>query len=314
LIATLLLGNEVVNVSVSAVMAGMCGVLFAGYGEVQVALITTLLALPLLLFLGEITPKTIAIKANVGWARRVARPLWLYGVLVTPLRIVVRAVARFIIRPFGGGVDLPDRDFGEEEFKALVDAGSAEGEVDAHEKEMIHRVFEFGDKTVAEVMLPRDEVFALSYELSYPRMVSEIAARGFSRIPIYQKSIDNVRGVIYAKDLVIHAANAPMSRTEAAGKGSYRLQDVLHPPLFVPQTTPVKTLFRIFKQRRMHMALVVNEYGKLTGLCTMEDLLEELFGEIEDEREERKKSVRMPRLVSEPTLAVVPDPPKEGTS
>ena len=97
-------------------------------------------------------------------------------------------------------------------------------------------------------------------------------------------------------DAVIHSA--------AAGKGEYRLSQILHPALFVPQATRLKTLFRIFKQRRTHMALVVNEYGKLTGLVTMEDVLEELFGEIHDEREERKKSQRMPRLSSEPKLVV----------
>lgn len=292
LIATLLLGNEVVNVSLSAVMAGLCGGLFAGYdlSEVELALVTTFLALPLLLFFGEITPKTVAIKTSVRWAQRAARPLWLFGVLVSPIRGVVRVVARAILRPLGVTGAGPSRDFGEAEFKALVDAGSAEGQVDAHERRLIHRVFAFGDKSVGEVMLTRDQVFALSYDLAYPQLVREVAARGFSRVPIYQKSRDNVRGLVYAKDLVIR---------EAMEAKSFRLQDILHPPLFVPQTTPVKTLFRIFKQRRIHMALVVNEYGKLVGLCTMEDLLEELFGEIHDEREERKQSTVRPRMRTE---------------
>lgn len=280
LIATILCGNESINVSMSAVMAGLVETLFPDRSEAQMALIATALALPLLLFIGEITPKTIAFKAPVPWSRAAVRPLWLFGIVVTPVRLVVTGIAGVLTRPFGRPAKSAQRDpLSEAEFKALVDAGSEEGQVDARERRLIHKVFEFGDKTVAEAMVPRARVFALSYELPLARLTQEIAARGFSRVPIYQKTLDNIRGVLHAKDLLIQGTPGTPMR---------RLQELLHEPLFVPQTTPLERMFRLFKQKKMHMALVVNEYGKLAGLVTMEDLLEQLFGDIRDEREAQK--------------------------
>lgn len=299
-IAVLLIGNETVNVSVSAVIASMAPTLFPNYGEVTLALAATLLALPLLLFFGEITPKTIAMKTAVGWSRAAARPLWLFGILVTPLRIVVSAVAGLLARPFGGGgPSATKRDLSEAEFKALVDAGSAEGEVDARERRLIHRVFEFGDKTVEQVMLERRSIYALSYDLPMPRLIREVAAGGYSRVPIYERSRDRIRGILYAKDLVVEGTRSA---------GPRRLTELLHEPLFVPRNIPLERLFRIFKQRKTHMALVVNEYGKLIGLVTMEDLLEELFGEISDEREHQKASVvHRVRLSTAPVSLISPE-------
>lgn len=280
LIATLLIGNESINVAISATTAGLVGVLFGGGSELELAFIATGMALPLVLFLGEIAPKTIAIKTPLPWARRTIRPLLFFYTLVTPIRLVVRAIANVILFPFGGDpAKVGPRDLSEDEFKALVDAGSAEGALDARERRLIHKVFEFGDKTIAHAMQPRRDLFALSYELPLARLIREISDRGFSRVPVYSGSKDNVVGILHAKDLVIQGSGVSPPR---------KLSEIVHEPLFVPPTTPVELMFRIFKQRKTHMALVVNEYGRLIGLITMEDLLEELFGEIRDERERKK--------------------------
>lgn len=280
LIATLLIGNELVNVALSATVAVMVGTVFAGRGELELAFIATAVALPLVLFLGEITPKTVAYKSPLPWVQRAARPLILFYAAVAPLRLVVRSVTSVLMWPLGGrSPGAAGSELSEEEFKALVDAGSAEGEVDARERRLIHRVFEFADKTVADAMRPRGELFLLSYELPLARLIREVAERGYSRVPIYHGNRDNVIGVLHAKDLVVQSAGGAPPR---------RLAEMLHEPLFVPPTTPVELMFRIFKQRKTHMALVVDEYGKLIGLVTMEDLLEELFGEIRDEREQQK--------------------------
>jgi len=278
LITTILIGNESINVSMSAVMAGVAPHLFPGRSEAELAVLATALALPILLFLGEITPKMLAFKQPMRWSAAAVRPLRVFRLLVTPLRLVVGTVAALIVRPLGGSTQrVAPRALSEAEFKALVDAGSADGQVDARERRLIHKVFEFGDKTVAQAMVPRDRVFALSYDLPLARLTQEVAARQFSRIPIYQKNLDNVRGVLHAKDLLIQG-----------GAELRRLSQILHEPLFVPQTTPLERLFRLFKQRKIHMALVVNEYGKLSGLVTLDDLLEELLGDIRDERELRR--------------------------
>jgi putative hemolysin len=282
LIATILIGNEIVNVSISSTMATVGGRLFAGNGELAIAMLTTAIVLPLVLLLGEITPKTIAIKTEIGWSRAAARPLWLFGMLVTPIRLVVRLLADLILRPLG--IDSrrppPKVALGEDEFRALVDAGSAEGAVDARERRLIHRVFEFGEKTVAQVMVPASDAFLLAYNLPLSRILNEVSSRGLSRVPIYHKSSDNILGILYAKDLVLLGTGLTAPR---------RLGELLHTPLFVPRNMRLERLFEIFKERKTHMAIVVNEYGKFAGLVTMEDLLEELVGPIRDEKEVRRQ-------------------------
>lgn len=297
LLATLLIGNESVNVAISAVMAGFIGRFYNSGNEVQDGIVATFLALPLLLIFGEIGPKTVAYASSLAWSRRSARVLWVFGALVTPIRIVVRTLAELALKPFEKSRDsTAGEELSEEEFKVLVDAGSAEGEVDDRERHLIHKVFEFGDKTVAQAMQSRGKVFALAYGLPLARLHSEIAARGYSRVPIYDTSIDNIRGVLYAKDLVIASRES---------KPPEKLSELLHNPLFVPQTTPLERLLSIFKKGKTHMALVVNEYGTLVGIVTMEDLLEELFGEILDERELQKSMASKLRSPTEPVLTVV---------
>jgi putative hemolysin len=284
LIATLLIGNELVNISISVVVAGVVSSLWPDLSEVQLILVATAAALPLMVGVGEISPKAIAYRTSQGWSRKAVRPLWLFMMLVTPVRMVVHAITSVLMRPFAGtAAGHTAVELSAEEFKALVDAGSAEGQVNPRERRLIHRVFEFGDKTADQVMQPRKRVFALAYDLPTARLIKEIAAGGYSRVPIYHKSLDRILGIIYAKDLVVQGTGLSAPR---------KLSDMLHEPLFVPRTMRVERVFRIFKQRKTHMAVVVNEYGKTIGLITMEDLLEELFGEIADERERQKASSR----------------------
>jgi len=234
--------------------------------------------LPLVVMFGEVTAKTLAAKAPLAWSRAASLPLAALMVVVAPVRAIVGAFAELVLRPFGASSRTrPVRDLSEQEFRSLVDAGQAQGAVDARERRLIHRVFEFSDKNVGQVMTPRDRIFGLSYDLPMQRLVKELAQRGFSRVPIYQKSLDNIRGIVNAKDLVRTAASQPISKP---------LGQLLHEPLFVPRTTPVKRLFLTFKQKKVHMAIVVSEYGKVLGLVTMDDLLALIFGVLRDERAE----------------------------
>ncbi|HTM19157.1 MAG TPA: hemolysin family protein [Kofleriaceae bacterium] len=295
LIASLLIGNELVNISISVVVAGVVSTLWPGLSKVELILVATGAALPLMVGIGEISPKAIAYRTSLGWARKTARPLWLFTVVVTPLRVIVHGITSVLMKPFASpSPSATAAQLSAEEFKALVDAGSAEGQVNARERRLIHRVFEFGDKTADQVMQPRKRVFALAYDLPTARLIKEIAAGGYSRVPIYHKSLDRILGIVYAKDLVVQGTGLSAPR---------RLQDMLHDPLFVPRTMRVERVFRIFKQRKTHMAIVVNEYGKTIGLLTMEDLLEELFGEIADERERQKaRSTGAPQTGPVPKL------------
>ena len=282
LIATVLVGNEALNGTITALVVVALAEVLPELGLAGRAAIAVAITLPIVVLFGEVTAKTLALKSPLGWARATARSLWLFSILIAPLRLAVHGLSELFLKPFGAAArSRPERDLSEEEFKSLIDAGSAQGQVDARERRIIHRVFEFGDKNVGQVMTPRDKIVALSYDLPMARLVKEVAARGFSRIPIYQRSLDNVRGILNAKDLVPALAGQSPART---------LSELLHEPLFVPRTTPIKRLFRTFKQKKVHMAMVVNEYGKVLGLVTMDDLLSQLFGAIRDEREGQQKA------------------------
>ncbi|HEY4241750.1 MAG TPA: hemolysin family protein [Kofleriaceae bacterium] len=277
LIATVTIGTETCNSLLAVIAFGIalprCE---TWWGAAGVALGVSL---PIVVLGTEITVKTLAGKAPLTWARLSAVPLAVFAVLVMPLRMVVAAATLVLLKPLGESVRArPAKDLSEAEFRSLIDAGAAQGQVEARERRLIHRVFEFHDKNVGQVMTPREKIFGLAYDLPAQRLVKELATRGFSRVPIYQRSLDNIRGILNAKDLV---------RAVQGGSALGRpLGELLHVPLFVPRTTPVKRLFLTFKQKKVHMAVVVSEYGKVLGLVTMDDLLAQIFGAMRDERTE----------------------------
>jgi putative hemolysin len=282
LVTSVLLGSEAVNMTLAAIGIVVFADLLPELATPALVALVVAVVAPVVLLLGVVVPRTLAIKAPIAWARAAARPLALFAFVAWPVRVIVQIFVEGLAKAFGsGGRSRGAGNLSEEEFRKLVDAGSAQGQVDARERRIIHRVFEFSDKNVGQVMTPRERIFAMSYDLPMQRLVKELAARGFSRVPIYQKSLDNVRGILNAKDLVLATAGQAPART---------LSELLHEPLFVPRTTPLARLFRTFKQRKVHMALVVSEYGGLLGIVTMEDLLEQLFGEIRDERDNLQSS------------------------
>jgi putative hemolysin len=277
LIATILLGNELVNVTIATLIATIVARAFGRLNQTEQVVVSTVIALPALLLFGEITPKSVALRVPEGWARLAARPIALIAHLVAPVRWIVRGVADGVLwllgqRPRG----TPTEALKEAEFRALVDVGSEEGEVQAAEQRLIHKVFEFGDRVVGDIMTPMEQVVSFPYEWSLQRILEAVQKSRFSRLPIYRRAKDNVVGVLFAKDLVGLARGQGSSRT---------LGDLLMAPYYVPKATKCDVLLRQMQRRKTHMAVIVNEYGRTIGLCTMEDLLEELFGEIADEKE-----------------------------
>jgi putative hemolysin len=283
LIATIFIGNELVAIGASALLATTTASLLPQRSQIVVTLVSTAISVVLILLLGEITPKNIAARVVERWAATAARPLWLLAIGMAPLRVVIERIADLAVRLFGRrgearGGGGPGRTLvGEDEFLTMVDAVKEEGVIDESEQKLIHNIFAFGDRRVAEVMTPAERVFMLSANLPMARILSEVRASQYSRIPIYQGSRDRIVGLIYAKDLI------PIAFGQA-GRGR-RLQDLLHPGYFVPKTVKCEQLLREFRQRKIHISLVVDEYGHFVGLITMEDLLEEMFGEIKDEKE-----------------------------
>jgi putative hemolysin len=299
LIVTVILCNELVNVAVSSLAAGLgeraverLGVHRALWATVATALITV----PVLVLLGDMTPKTIALKRADRWARAMAGPLALMAWVLAPIRVVVRLISDGIVNLLGGHAPSREEGIREAEFRALVDVGEQEGEVEVEERRLIHNVFEFGDRSVGEVMTKSDELFTLPYEMPLGRLVESVASSRYSRVPIVRRppppptarkdptlskrrpAPDEVVGVLFAKDLVGYASGHLEGHT---------IKDLLRPAFFVVRSTKCDRLFREFQRRKTHIALVVDEYGRLVGVVTMEDLLETLFGEIADEKEAR---------------------------
>jgi putative hemolysin len=292
LIVTIIVCNELINIANSSLAATAIAHVFPGVRELGQVIIATAAMVPLILFFGEMTPKSLALRLGERWARVISLPLSLLAYVITPVRFLLQSISAGVLMIIGARPMTREEGLREEEFRSLVDVGSEEGELQVAERRLIHNVFEFGDTTVGKVMTPADKVFALPYEMPLGRMVETISTERYSRVPIYKtpkatRGADGKRpargamevvGILLAKDLTGYYWGALEGHT---------VQDLLHPVLFVPRTTKCDQLFREFQRKRTHVALVVDEYGRLAGLVTMEDLLEELFGEIADEKETR---------------------------
>jgi putative hemolysin len=289
LIVTIIVANELINIANASLSATITNRLLPYVSERGQVVITAAVMVPLILLVGEMTPKSLAVRIGESWARVVSGPLTLFQYVIAPVRFVLSIVSGAVLALFGARNQPIEAGVREEEFRALVDVGSEEGELQVAERRLIHNVFEFGDTPVGKVMTPAERVFALPYEMPLGRMVDAISQQHYSRVPIYRGGrIDpkarqqgkraplEVVGIVHAKDLVTYASR---------GLEGHTVQDLLHPPFFVPRTTTCDRLFREFQRRKTHISLVVDEYGRLLGVVTMEDLLEELFGEIADEKE-----------------------------
>jgi putative hemolysin len=302
LIVTILLGNELVNISFAALMASAAERVFSAWGQIAVTLAATLFAVPVLLLFGEITPKSIAMRVAESWARATARPLGVLSILLTPARLVVSGVAAVIVRLLGGkSQPPPPRAIGEAELKALVDASTKEGSLEQTERNLILKVFAFRDRNIGQIMTPARNVFSLSFDLPLVRLAAEAAKSGFSRIPIYRGKRDHIVGILYTKDLVGLPYGRLTGRT---------VKDVVRQPFYVPKAAKCDRIFRELKKNGTHIALVVDEYGRLSGLVTMDDLLEELFGEVKDEKRRRQAAALAgtPVLETGEVVKVEPEP------
>ena len=289
LIVTIILCNELVNVGFSTLAAGLGEHAAHRFGVTRplwVTLVTAAITVPLLVVVGDMTPKTVALRLADRWARAVAPILRVIAVILAPVRGLVRLVSELVINLLGGHPPGEQEGIREAEFRALVDVGEQEGEVEVAERRLIHNVFEFGDRTVGEVMTRGDQLFTLPYDMPLGRLVEAVARSRYSRVPIVRSPAkggkprpektrhrDEVVGVLHVKDLLGYHRGALEGHT---------VGDLLRPAFFVPRSTKCDRLFREFQKRRTHLALVVDEYGGLVGAVSMEDLLQELFGEMAD--------------------------------
>jgi len=227
--------------------------------------------------IGELIPKGIALGHSETVALVVSRPVGWFFVALRPLIWVLEKSSNWALRALG--LETPGEEQGapysEAEFKMLLSRSTERGELERQEQEMLYKVFDFADKEVADVMVPRPEVVALSVDLPPEECLAAVIDSPFTRYPVYRETLDNVVGVLHVRDL--------FSALVDRGIANVRVEEILREPYIVPETKDLAAMLTEFRRTNQHMAIVVDEYGAMQGIVTLEDLLEEIVGEIEDE-------------------------------
>lgn len=269
LIVTILIGNEFVNVAASVISAAIVIKLLGAENK----LVNLFIMVPLLLLIGEITPKTLAIRNNVAFASFQSRFIELFANLIVPLRWVVRLVAEWFTTLIVGreltGNNIVTKDM----VRTLAHAAVGDGVLDSDEAQYIEQIFDFGSKTVEDLMTPRSNVFFLPADLPVAEMVAKIKSTRHTKVPIYGEHRDEIVGILHARDLL----GVDLEKLQ---RHPGQLRTILRDPYFVPETKPASDLFHSFRKRRLSVALAVDEFGGVNGLISMEDLLESIFGDI----------------------------------
>lgn len=228
---------------------------------------------------GELTPKSIAIRFPVPTTLAVAFPLRFFYIIFRPFIFLFNGFANILLRMLGIGAAGHGNDIhSEEELRLILEESSKEGSIDVSKYEIIEKVFKFDDKLVKQVMTPRMSVYAIDIDTPPTELLNSILKENYSRVPVYQNSIDNIAGILYIRDL-LHLLKENKSLTS--------IKEFLHPPFYVPTTMKVGDLLLDFQKKYNHMAVITDEFGGTAGLITMEDIIEELLGEIYDEYDEK---------------------------
>jgi putative hemolysin len=270
LIVTILIGNEFVNISASVISAAIVIDVLGSESK----WVNLLIMVPLLLLLGEITPKTLAIRNNVAFASLQCRFIDLFARAISPLRMIVRQVSDFLITLIVGKERSRASIVTEDMVRSLAQEAVGDGVLDRKEALYINRIFDFGDKTLRDVMTPRSRISFLAASSSLEEAVRHYRRTGHTKVPVYEKNRDSVIGVLYARDLLAE----PLSNDKA--RGSKTVAALVRAAYLVPETKQVADLFYTFRKRKLSLAVIVDEFGGVVGLITMEDLLECIFGEI----------------------------------
>jgi putative hemolysin len=270
-ITALVLCNNLVNVGASALATLLfLRVLPKETPAYLTGIVTTAVMTVLLLVIGEVTPKNLAKNRPEAIGLRVVVPVWYLTRALRPLVRVLRATSTGLVKPFG--VDLLVREgppITRDQFLSLIEVAEERGAITAQFGEMMRRILTLDQTTAEEVMVPRTEIKAIDIKTPLPQVIDFVVRDGHSRYPVYRERLDQVIGILHTKDLLAHA------KAESA---NVSLASLLRPVIFVPTTKPVSALLREFQQERAHMAIVVDEYGGVAGLVTMEDVLEEIVG------------------------------------
>ncbi len=272
----ILVVNTVALLVASALTTSIAFTLHLPYAE---TVLTILLSIFTLVFC-EITPKSAAVQNAESWARALIPYVRVIAWLLGPIVPMLRAVSAAILAPFGISLKRTGPSVTEEELMLLVNVGEEEGVLEEEERSMIHSIFELSDTTVREVMVPRIDMVTMPAETTIAQAVDIVIQGGFSRIPVYAEKFDNVIGVLYAKDML---------RETVKGDTTRQIRDFVRPAYDVPESKKLDDLLHEMRIKHIHMAIVFDEYGAVSGLVTIEDLVEEIVGDIQDEYDREEK-------------------------
>ncbi len=273
LLATILVANNTINIGAVLLFDAIGAVIFSdldykifGFIDLRFVVEVGIVTFLILLF-GEILPKIYASRNSLSFSKKMARPIYVLDILFAPLSRPMQAVTSFIHSKFGN----KKTNLSIDQLSQALELTSEE-DTTAEEQKILQGIVSFGNTDTKQVMCPRIDIFALGTEMPFSDVVTEIIKNGYSRIPIYEDNIDTVAGVLYVKDLLPHI-----------DKKSFNWPKLIRPPYFVPENKKLDDLLKEFQEQKNHLAIVVDEYGGTSGLVTLEDIIEEIVGDITDE-------------------------------
>ena len=276
---SILIGNMFVNITASSLATYLAIKIF---GNIGVGIASGIMIFTILVF-GEIVPKSLAVANAEAISKRVARPIEIISTGLFPLIKIFKAIISAMYYLSGKKSVKEKKEITEEDLITLIDAGKDEGVIEEEENEMIRNIFEFGDTMVKEVMIPRVDMACISSDTSLDSILKLIKKMGHSRIPVYEETVDNIIGILYAKDLL------GIYQQWYTSKEKFDLKGITRETYFVPENKKIDELLDIFQKDRIQIAIAIDEYGGTAGLITMEDVVEEVVGEIIDEYDKEIK-------------------------
>ncbi len=277
LLITILVGNTIVNIGAASLAAIVTLDICETFGvDIKIGILIDIIVVTfVILICAEIIPKVAAVKNAKKVARNFAFPLTIFYYLFSPIVSIFHALTQWLTSILK--VSKNRLLLSEEELRSIVDMGEEKGTLQQDEKEMIHSIFEFSETIVKEIMIPRIDMICISTDSKLDSLLSLVTKHLHSRIPLYKDKVDNIIGIIYAKDLL------PFVNRKR--NGDVNLEKLARPAYFVPEQKKIDELLREFQSQRIHMAIVVDEYGGTSGIVTLEDIIEEIVGEIQDEHD-----------------------------
>ncbi|MBI4844829.1 MAG: HlyC/CorC family transporter [Nitrospirae bacterium] len=283
------------------VLATSVGTVFAleffgpGNADTGIAVATVTMTLLTVVF-GELAPKTFAVNHAEKIALMMARPIKHYIRIISPLVFIFNKLSNFIIRLTGGKAGSTPQFLTEEEMRSMINIGEEEGAIETEEKKMLHNVFEFGDKSVSEAMVPRTEIVAVPEDAQVADVLELVSEKGYSRYPVIRETVDNITGILYVKDILRSMAKEDISTTMG-------IKGFVRDAYYIPESKMVTSLLDEMQKKKFQIAIVIDEYGGTAGLITLEDMIEEIVGGLQDEFEaiEAEKEVE---VVDESTFVV----------